>query len=107
MSDRNVHNAGFTPLGITRGSTASNIMANDAKGHGGGVPSGGATSSLQKMGARSSTHSSGFTSSGIAGGSKASSMMSDQARSHGGGVPKGSTVPTIQSVSMGGKGGKC
>ncbi|XP_067425989.1 interferon alpha-inducible protein 27-like protein 2B [Emydura macquarii macquarii] len=106
MSDENVHSAGYTPDGIKGGSVGSEIMSNEARNHGGGVPSGGSTSTLQHMGAKSSTHSSGFTSSGISGGSKASGMMSQEAQSHGGGTPKGGTTATVQSVSMGGKGSK-
>ncbi|NXL95895.1 IFI6 protein, partial [Alectura lathami] len=106
MADQNVHNAGFTSSGIARGSLASSIMSHEARSMGGGVPSGGPTSTLQEMGARGSTHSSGFTSSGISGGSRASQMMSHEASSHGGGVPRGGTTSTVQSISMGGKGGK-
>ncbi|KFP83031.1 hypothetical protein N311_07057, partial [Apaloderma vittatum] len=58
------------------------------------------------LGARGSTHSSGFTSSGISGGSRASHMMSHEARSHGGATPRGGTTSTVQSISMGGKGGR-
>ncbi|KFV43794.1 hypothetical protein N328_00386, partial [Gavia stellata] len=58
------------------------------------------------VGARGSTHSSGFTSSGISGGSQASQMMSQEARSHGGGTPRGGTTSTVQSISMGGRGGR-
>ncbi|XP_010010798.1 PREDICTED: interferon alpha-inducible protein 6-like [Nestor notabilis] len=106
MSDQNVHNAGFTSSGITRGSLASSMMSHEAKASGGGVHSGGPTSTLQEMGARGSTHSSGFTSSGISAGSQASQMMSHEARSHGGGTPRGGTTSTVQSISMGGKGGR-
>ncbi|NXS26451.1 IFI6 protein, partial [Pomatostomus ruficeps] len=106
MSDQNVRNAGFTPSGIRGGSLASSVMSHEARAAGGGVPSGGATSTLQAMGAMGTTHSSGFTSSGISGGSKASSMMSKEATTHGGGVPRGGTTSTIQSISMGGKGGR-
>ncbi|NXN99457.1 IFI6 protein, partial [Rhinopomastus cyanomelas] len=106
MSDRNVHNAGFTSSGIARGSLASSIMSKEATASGGGVQSGGATSTLQEMGARGSTHSSGFTSSGISGGSQAAGMMSREATAHGGGIPRGGTTSTVQSISMGGKGGR-
>ncbi|NXA84667.1 IFI6 protein, partial [Thryothorus ludovicianus] len=106
MSDQNVRNAGFTPSGITAGSVASSLMSKEARASGGGVRSGGATSTLQGMGARGTTNSSGYTSSGIAGGSSASSRMSSEASSHGGGVPRGGTTSTIQSISMGGKGGR-
>ncbi|KFP74397.1 Interferon alpha-inducible protein 6, partial [Acanthisitta chloris] len=106
MSDQNVHNAGFTPSGISGGSLASSMMSREATASGGGVPSGGPTSTLQQMGARSTTHSSGFTSSGISGGSQASYMMSKEASSHGGGTPRGGTTSTVQSISMGGKGGR-
>ncbi|NXF25772.1 IFI6 protein, partial [Rhodinocichla rosea] len=98
MSDRNVHKAGFTPSGITRGSTASSMMSREARASGGGVHSGGPTSTLQEMGARGATHSSGYTSSGISGGSRASDTMSKEAAAHGGGVPKGSTTSTVQSI---------
>ncbi|NXY19140.1 IFI6 protein, partial [Atrichornis clamosus] len=98
MSDRNVHNAGFTPSGITGGSLASSMMSQEAKASGGGVHSGGPTSTLQEMGARGTTHSSGFTSSGISGRSTASHMMSQEARSHGGGTPRGGTTSTVQSI---------
>ncbi|NXW80873.1 IFI6 protein, partial [Hirundo rustica] len=98
MSDRNVHSAGFTPSGITSGSLASSLMSQEARASGGGVPSGGPTSTLQEMGARGTTHSSGYTSSGIAGGSVASSRMSQEATAHGGGVPRGSTTSTVQSI---------
>ncbi|NXA89760.1 IFI6 protein, partial [Melanocharis versteri] len=106
MSDRNVRNAGFTPSGITGGSLASSLMSHEAKASGGGVPSGGPTSTLQEIGARGTTHSSGYTSSGISGGSRASETMSREAKSYGGGVPRGSTTSTVQSISMGGKGGR-
>ncbi|NXC06848.1 IFI6 protein, partial [Orthonyx spaldingii] len=106
MSDKNVSNAGFTPSGIKGGSLASSMMSHEARASGGGVSSGGPTSTLQGMGARGTTHSSGFTSSGISGGSKASSMMSKEATSHGGGIPRGGTTSTVQSISMGGKGGR-
>ncbi|XP_062477671.1 interferon alpha-inducible protein 27, mitochondrial-like [Pezoporus occidentalis] len=106
MSDQNVRNAGFSPSGITRGSLASSMMSNEAKASGGGVRSGGPTSTLQEMGARGSTHSSGFTSSGISPASQASQMMSKEASSHGGGTPRGGTTSTVQSISMGGKGGR-
>ncbi|KAM6141858.1 Interferon alpha-inducible protein 6 [Phoenicopterus ruber ruber] len=106
MSDQNVRNAGFTSSGIAGGSLASSMMSREAKASGGGVRSGGPTSTLQEMGARGSTHSSGFTSSGISGGSYASHMMSREARSHGGGTPRGGTTSTVQSISMGGKGGR-
>ncbi|KFO65905.1 Interferon alpha-inducible protein 6 [Corvus brachyrhynchos] len=106
MSDQNVRNAGFTPSGIAAGSLASSMMSHEARSSGGGVPSGGPTSTLQGMGAKGTTHSSGFTSSGISGGSKASSMMSKEATSYGGGVPRGGTTSTVQSISMGGKGGR-
>ncbi|NXP71465.1 IFI27 protein, partial [Ramphastos sulfuratus] len=98
MSDRNVHNAGFTSSGIARGSLASSMMSQEAKSSGGGVHSGGPTSTLQEMGARGSTHSTGFTSSGISGGSQAAHMMSQEARSHGGGTPRGGTTSTVQSI---------
>ncbi|NXL48703.1 IFI6 protein, partial [Podilymbus podiceps] len=98
MSDQNVRNAGFTSYGIAGGSLASSMMSQEAKASGGGVHSGGPTSTLQEMGARGSTHSTGFTSSGIFGGSKASQMMSQEARSHGGGVPRGGTTSTVQSI---------
>ncbi|NXP13632.1 IFI6 protein, partial [Thinocorus orbignyianus] len=106
MSDQNVHNAGFTSSGIRGGSLASSMMSQEARASGGGVHSGGPTSTLQEMGARGSTHSSGFTDSGISGGSRASHMMSQEARSHGGGTPRGGTTSTVQSISMGGKGGR-
>ncbi|OPJ68453.1 interferon alpha-inducible protein 6 [Patagioenas fasciata monilis] len=106
MSDQNVHRAGFTSSGITGGSLASSTMSHEAKESGGGVRSGGPTSTLQEMGAKDSTHSSGFTSSGISSGSRASEMMSQEARSHGGGTPGGGTTSTVQSISMGGKGGR-
>ncbi|NXI60604.1 IFI6 protein, partial [Chloroceryle aenea] len=106
MSDKNVHNAGFTSSGISGGSLASSLMSREARSSGGGVRSGGPTSTLQEMGARGSTHSSGFTSKGISGGSHAASMMSQEARSHGGGTPRGGTTSTVQSISMGGKGGR-
>ncbi|NWX34473.1 IFI6 protein, partial [Notiomystis cincta] len=98
MSDQNVHNAGFTSSGIRGGSLASSMMSQEARASGGGVPSGGPTSTLQEMGARGTTHSSGYTISGISGGSKASDMMSKEAVSHGGGVPRGGTTSTIQSI---------
>ncbi|NWV21639.1 IFI6 protein, partial [Origma solitaria] len=98
MSDQNVRNAGFTPSGITGGSLASSMMSREATASGGGVPSGGPTSTLQGMGARGTTHSSGFTSTGISGGSKASGMMSREATTHGGGVPRGGTTSTVQSI---------
>ncbi|NWV62998.1 IFI6 protein, partial [Malurus elegans] len=98
MSDQNVRNAGFTSSGITEGSLASSMMSREARSSGGGVPSGGPTSTLQGMGAKGTTHSSGFTSSGISGGSKGSHMMSQEARSHGGGTPKGGTTSTVQSI---------
>ncbi|NXK57895.1 IFI6 protein, partial [Sylvietta virens] len=98
MSDRNVHNAGFTPSGIKGGSVASSLMSREARSSGGGVHSGGATSTLQEMGAKGTTHSSGYTSSGISGGSKASSTMSKEATAHGGGVPRGGTTSTVQSI---------
>ncbi|NXX74810.1 IFI6 protein, partial [Urocolius indicus] len=98
MSDQNVRNAGFTSAGIKEGSLASSIMSREARESGGGVHSGGPTSTLQEMGARGSTHSSGFTSSGIAGGSRASHMMSEEARSHGGGIPRGGTTATVSSI---------
>ncbi|KAM4906660.1 IFI6 protein, partial [Sylvia borin] len=106
MSDRNVHNAGFTPSGITGGSLASSLMSQEARASGGGVPSGGPTSTLQELGARGTTHSSGYTSSGISGGSRASSTMSQEATAHGGGVPRGGTTSTVSSIAMGGKGGR-
>ncbi|NWU65860.1 IFI6 protein, partial [Pterocles burchelli] len=98
MSDQNVCTAGFTSSGISRGSLASSMMSREAKASGGGVSSGGPTSTLQGMGAKCSTHSSGFTSSGISGGSRASEMMSKEARSHGGGTPRGGTTATVQSI---------
>ncbi|NXP64646.1 IFI6 protein, partial [Chloropsis cyanopogon] len=98
MSDQNVHKAGFTPSGITAGSVASSTMSREAKASGGGVPSGGATATLQEMGAKGTTHSSGYTSSGISGGSRASNTMSKEATSHGGGVPRGGTTATVQSI---------
>ncbi|NXD83973.1 IFI6 protein, partial [Halcyon senegalensis] len=98
MSDQNVRNAGFTSSGISGGSLASSLMSREAKSSGGGVRSGGPTSTLQEMGARGSTHSSGFTSSGISGGSPAAHMMSQEARSHGGGTPRGGTTSTVQSI---------
>ncbi|XP_039377428.1 interferon alpha-inducible protein 27, mitochondrial-like [Mauremys reevesii] len=104
MADENVHKAGFTRGGIKGGSTGSEMMSKEARSHGGGVPSGGPTSTLQEMGAKSSTHSSGFTLSGISSGTEASGMMSQEAKSHGGETPKGGTTSTVQSVSMGGKG---
>ncbi|XP_061220724.1 interferon alpha-inducible protein 27, mitochondrial-like [Neopsephotus bourkii] len=106
MSDQNVRNAGFSPSGITRDSLASSMMSREAKASGGGVHSGGPTSTLQEMGARGSTHSSGFTDSGISAASRASQMMSKEASSHGGGTPRGGTTSTVQSISMGGKGGR-
>ncbi|NXU79163.1 IFI6 protein, partial [Oreotrochilus melanogaster] len=106
MSDQNIRNAGFTSSGIKGESLASSLMCHEAKASGGGVHSGGPTSSLQEMGARGSAHSSGFTSSGISAGSQASKMMSKEARSHGGETPRGGTTSTIQSISMGGKGGR-
>ncbi|KAF2975534.1 hypothetical protein EK904_012320 [Melospiza melodia maxima] len=106
MSDQNVRNAGFTSSGITGGSLASSLMSHEARASGGGVPSGGPTSTLQQMGARGTTHSSGYTSSGISGGSRASDTMSKEATAHGGGVPRGGTTSTVQSISMGGKGGR-
>lgn len=54
MSDQNVRNAGFTPSGITKGSLGSSLMSQEARASGGGVPSGGATSTLQEMGMSSS-----------------------------------------------------
>ncbi|NWR62518.1 IFI6 protein, partial [Bucorvus abyssinicus] len=98
MSDQNVRNAGFTSSGIAGGSLASSMMSHEAKASGGGVHSGGPTSTLQEMGAKGSTHSSGFTSSGISGGSRAAHMMSQEARSHGGGTPRGGTTSTVQSI---------
>ncbi|NXG59354.1 IFI6 protein, partial [Hemiprocne comata] len=98
MSDQNVHNAGFSSSGISRGSLASSMMSQEARSSGGGVHSGGPTSTLQEMGARGSTHSSGFTNSGISAGSQASHMMSQEARSHGGGTPRGGTTSTVQSI---------
>ncbi|NXM31198.1 IFI6 protein, partial [Oxyruncus cristatus] len=106
MSDKNVHKAGFTPSGISQGSLASSMMSREARESGGGVRSGGPTSTLQGMGARGTTHSSGFTSSGISSGSLASSKMSQEAKSHGGGIPRGGTTSTVQSISTGGKGGR-
>ncbi|NWR87863.1 IFI6 protein, partial [Furnarius figulus] len=106
MSDQNVRNAGFTPSGISAGSLASSMMSHEARESGGGVHSGGPTSTLQEMGARGTTHSSGFTSSGISGNSRASHMMSEEARSYGGGTPRGGTTSTVQSIAMGGKGGR-
>ncbi|NXE95724.1 IFI27 protein, partial [Menura novaehollandiae] len=98
MSDQNVRNAGFTPSGITGGSLGSSMMSQEAKESGGGVRSGGPTSTLQGMGAKGTTHSSGFTSSGIASGTPASHRMSQEARSHGGGTPRGGTTSTVQSI---------
>ncbi|NXA13370.1 IFI27 protein, partial [Sapayoa aenigma] len=98
MSDQNVRNAGFTPSGISGGSLASSMMSREARGSGGGVHSGGPTSTLQEMGARGTTHSSGFTSRGISGGTPASHMMSQEAKSHGGGTPRGGTTSTVQSI---------
>ncbi|NWI60672.1 IFI6 protein, partial [Calyptomena viridis] len=98
MSDQNVRNAGFTSSGISGRSLASSMMSHEARSSGGGVHSGGPTSTLQEMGARGTTHSSGFTSSGISSGSRASHMMSEEARSHGGGTPRGSTTSTVQSI---------
>ncbi|NWS82278.1 IFI6 protein, partial [Toxostoma redivivum] len=106
MADQNVRNAGFTPSGIAGGSLASSLMSQEARASGGGVRSGGPTSTLQGMGAKGTTHSSGYTSSGISGGSRASNTMSKEATSHGGGVPRGGTTSTVQSISMGGKGGR-
>ncbi|XP_014793962.1 PREDICTED: interferon alpha-inducible protein 27-like protein 2B [Calidris pugnax] len=106
MSDQNVRNAGFTPSGITAGSLGSSMMSQEAKASGGGVRSGGPTSTLQELGARGSTHSTGFTCSGISSGSTASQMMSREATAHGGGTPRGGTTSTVQSISMGGKGGR-
>ncbi|KFO84496.1 Interferon alpha-inducible protein 6, partial [Buceros rhinoceros silvestris] len=106
MSDQNVRNAGFTSSGIAAGSLASSMMSREAKASGGGVHSGGPTSTLQEMGARGSTHSSGFTTSGISSGSQAAHMMSKEARAHGGETPRGGTTSTVQSISMGGKGGR-
>ncbi|NXK32540.1 IFI6 protein, partial [Piprites chloris] len=106
MSDKNVHKAGFTSSGITQGSLASSMMSHEARESGGGVRSGGPTSTLQEMGAKGTTHSSGYTSSGISSGSLASNRMSQEARSHGGGTPRGGTTSTVQSISMGGKGGR-
>ncbi|NXL03948.1 IFI6 protein, partial [Mesembrinibis cayennensis] len=98
MSDQNVRNAGFTSSGIKGGSLASSMMSREAKVSGGGVHSGGPTSTLQEMGAKGSTHSSGFTSSGISHGSQASQMMSREAKSHGGGTPRSGTTSTVQSI---------
>ncbi|NWS95246.1 IFI27 protein, partial [Mionectes macconnelli] len=98
MSDKNVHNAGFTPSGISKGSLGSSMMSSEAKASGGGVRSGGPTSTLQELGARGTTHTSGYTSSGISGGSVASNRMSEEARSHGGGTPRGGTTSTVQSI---------
>ncbi|KFP32920.1 hypothetical protein N325_03499, partial [Colius striatus] len=98
MSDQNVRNAGFTSSGIKEGSLASSVMSREAREFGGGVRSGGPTSTLQEMGAKGSTHSSGFTSSGITSGSRASQMMSEEARSHGGGIPRGGTTSTVLSI---------
>ncbi|KAF4792317.1 interferon alpha-inducible protein 27-like protein 2B [Turdus rufiventris] len=50
MADQNVRNAGFTPSGITAGSLASSLMSEEARASGGGVPSGGPTSTLQELG---------------------------------------------------------
>lgn len=50
MSDQNVHKAGFTSSGITGGSLASSMMSREARESGGGVRSGGPTSTLQEMG---------------------------------------------------------
>ncbi|NWR28568.1 IFI27 protein, partial [Tachuris rubrigastra] len=98
MSDKNVHNAGFTPSGISQGSLASSMMSREARESGGGVRSGGPTSTLQEMGARGTTHTSGYTSDGISSGSLASSRMSQEARSHGGETPRGGTTSTVQSI---------
>ncbi|NXO71741.1 IFI6 protein, partial [Phainopepla nitens] len=98
MADQNVRNAGFTPSGITRGSLGSSLMSQEARASGGGVSSGGPTSTLQELGARGTTHSSGYTSSGISGGSRASDTMSKEATAHGGGVPRGGTTSTVQSI---------
>ncbi|XP_010179514.1 PREDICTED: interferon alpha-inducible protein 6-like, partial [Mesitornis unicolor] len=49
MSDQNICNAGFTSSGISRGSLASSMMSHEAKASGGGVHSGGPTSTLQEM----------------------------------------------------------
>ncbi|NWU96739.1 IFI27 protein, partial [Upupa epops] len=98
MSDQNVRNAGFTTSGIARGSLASSMMSKEATASGGGVRSGGPTSTLQEMGARGSTHSTGFTSSGISSRSTAAEMMSREATSHGGGTPRGGTTSTVQSI---------
>uniref|UniRef100_A0A8C8RHF3 Uncharacterized protein n=1 Tax=Pelusios castaneus TaxID=367368 RepID=A0A8C8RHF3_9SAUR len=105
-SNQNVHRAGYTPDGIKPGSTGSEIMSKEARCHGGSVPSGEATATLQQMGAKNSTHSSGYTYGGICKGSQAARNMSEEAKSHGGGTPKGGTTATIQSISMGGKGSK-
>ncbi|NWI38287.1 IFI6 protein, partial [Picathartes gymnocephalus] len=98
MADQNVRNAGFTSSGITRGSLGSSLMSQEARASGGGVPSGGPTSTLQELGAKGTTHSSGYTSSGISGGSRGSDTMSREATSHGGGVPRGGTTSTVQSI---------
>lgn len=50
MSDQNVRNAGFTSSGIRGGSLASSMMSQEARASGGGVHSGGPTSTLQQMG---------------------------------------------------------
>ena len=50
MSDQNVRNAGFTSSGIAGGSLASSMMSQEARASGGGVHSGGPTSTLQEMG---------------------------------------------------------
>ncbi|NWR46060.1 IFI6 protein, partial [Regulus satrapa] len=98
MADQNVRNAGFTPSGIREGSLGSSLMSKEARASGGGVHSGGPTSTLQEMGAKGTTHSSGYTSSGISGGSRASNTMSKEATAHGGGVPRGGTTATVQSI---------
>ncbi|NWU80964.1 IFI27 protein, partial [Onychorhynchus coronatus] len=98
MADKNVHNAGFTPSGISKGSLASSLMSREARESGGGVHSGGPTSTLQEMGARGTTHSSGYTKDGISSGSLASNKMSQEARSHGGETPRGGTTSTVQSI---------
>ncbi|NXM01193.1 IFI27 protein, partial [Tyrannus savana] len=107
MADKNVHKAGFTPSGIAKGSIAASMMSREAKASGGGVRSGGPTSTLQEMGMINSvcvisfvttTHTSGYTSDGISRGTSASERMSQEARSHGGGTPKGSTTSAVQSI---------
>ncbi|NXS53914.1 IFI27 protein, partial [Brachypteracias leptosomus] len=98
MADQNIRNAGFTSSGISSGSLASSMMSREAQASGGGVHSGGPTSTLQGLGATGSAHSMGFTNSGISGGSPAAHMMSQEARCHGGGTPRGGTTSTVQSI---------